>query len=368
MARPWAPHPPRLGPPHRGQEAAAAEVALAALIASVRPELIVASGDLTHRSRREQHAQAAAFLRGFGLPLLVVPGNHDIPWRFPARLTHPFAEFEREWETTQPVYRSEALVIVGLNSVRAWRHQSGGVRDLAARVGRRRARRGARRRPAHRRAAPPPDRRAVAFPEEACRAAQPRARRARRGRRGAHPRAGTSTRAPSASGASSSCPRAASAASPCRSRRGSDSRGRTGAARRAASTSTTPRALDRRRDVRLARRRLGAHREPALPARQRPARRPGPREGGTRRFPLGRGRREEPYAETRRSADGRNRCTRRDEDRRHDDREHPAEPARDEQADDQHRGDADPDRDQPPHRVGAGVDQAAERADDERRR
>jgi 3',5'-cyclic AMP phosphodiesterase CpdA len=114
---------------HTGaKEAAAAQAALARLVENASPELIVASGDLTHRARREQHANAAAFLRSFGLPLLVVPGNHDIPWSFPARLTHPFAEFEREWETTQPVYRSERFAIVGLNSVRPWRHQSGGVR------------------------------------------------------------------------------------------------------------------------------------------------------------------------------------------------------------------------------------------------
>jgi 3',5'-cyclic AMP phosphodiesterase CpdA len=105
------------------------ERALTGLIARVSPELIVASGDLTHRGRREQHERAAAFLHGFGLPLLAVPGNHDIPHTFPARFTRTFDEFERLWATTEPVYRSERLHIVGLNSVRAWRHQSGGLRQ-----------------------------------------------------------------------------------------------------------------------------------------------------------------------------------------------------------------------------------------------
>jgi 3',5'-cyclic AMP phosphodiesterase CpdA len=110
------------------REAPELEVALARLIEAVGPELIVASGDLTHRGRRAQHEQAAGFLRGFGLPLLAIPGNHDIPWSFPARFTRTFAEFERQWETTEPVYRSERLLIVGLNSVRSWRQQSGGLR------------------------------------------------------------------------------------------------------------------------------------------------------------------------------------------------------------------------------------------------
>jgi 3',5'-cyclic AMP phosphodiesterase CpdA len=59
--------------------------------------------------------------------LLVIPGNHDIPWAFPARFTHPFREFERQWETTEPIHRANDLFVVGLNSVRPWRHQSGGV-------------------------------------------------------------------------------------------------------------------------------------------------------------------------------------------------------------------------------------------------
>jgi 3',5'-cyclic AMP phosphodiesterase CpdA len=103
--------------------------ALTTLIGRTEPELIVASGDLTHRGRRDQHERAAQLLRSFGLPLLAIPGNHDIPYTFPARFTSTFAEFERLWQTTEPVYRSDRFHVVGLNSVRAWRHQSGGVRQ-----------------------------------------------------------------------------------------------------------------------------------------------------------------------------------------------------------------------------------------------
>jgi 3',5'-cyclic AMP phosphodiesterase CpdA len=110
-------------------EAPPVERALNALLERAQPELVVASGDLTHRGRPEQHAAAAAFLRQLGTPVLAVPGNHDIPYTFPARFTRTFAEFERHWETTQPVYRSERLHVIGLNSVRAWRHQSGGIRE-----------------------------------------------------------------------------------------------------------------------------------------------------------------------------------------------------------------------------------------------
>jgi 3',5'-cyclic AMP phosphodiesterase CpdA len=103
--------------------------ALAALIEQVQPELVIASGDLTHRGLRSQHEKAAAFLRGLGLPLVVIPGNHDIPYTFPKRFTRTWSEFERIWETTEPFYRSDSVVVAGLNSVRPWRHQSGRLRD-----------------------------------------------------------------------------------------------------------------------------------------------------------------------------------------------------------------------------------------------
>jgi 3',5'-cyclic AMP phosphodiesterase CpdA len=105
------------------------ERALTALIERVRPELIVASGDLTHRGRREQHARAARFLRAFGVPVLAVPGNHDMPYTFPARFTRTWTPFEGEWQTTEPSYSSPTLHVVGLNSARPYRQQGGRLRD-----------------------------------------------------------------------------------------------------------------------------------------------------------------------------------------------------------------------------------------------
>jgi 3',5'-cyclic AMP phosphodiesterase CpdA len=112
----------------RSAEETRVERGLEPLIDRVEPELIVVTGDLAHRGRRLEHERAADFLRALGRPLLVIPGNHDIPYTFPARFTRPWAEFERQWETVEPEFRSEDVVVVGLNSVRPWRHQSGGIR------------------------------------------------------------------------------------------------------------------------------------------------------------------------------------------------------------------------------------------------
>ena len=115
------------------REDAAARASLESFVARIAPTLVVVTGDLTHRGQRAQHEGAAALLRGLGLPAVAVPGNHDIPYAFPRRFVRPWVEFERLWETTEPVYRAEGLCVVGLNSVRPWRHQSGGLRDAQLR-------------------------------------------------------------------------------------------------------------------------------------------------------------------------------------------------------------------------------------------
>jgi 3',5'-cyclic AMP phosphodiesterase CpdA len=113
------------------REGPGAEALLRSLVDRVEPDLVVATGDLTHRGRPDQHEGALTFLRGLGPAVLAVPGNHDIPLLPPARFTHPFREFERYWETTEPVHSTNGLHVVGLSSVRPWRHQSGGLSNEA---------------------------------------------------------------------------------------------------------------------------------------------------------------------------------------------------------------------------------------------
>jgi len=100
-------------------------VALAGLIERLDPALVIASGDLTHRGSASQYDAAAEFLGSLERPLLVVPGNHDMPYTLPARLTSPWAAFERHFGTTEPVHASAELQVVGLNSARPLRHQGG---------------------------------------------------------------------------------------------------------------------------------------------------------------------------------------------------------------------------------------------------
>jgi 3',5'-cyclic AMP phosphodiesterase CpdA len=102
------------------------ERALARLVERLEPQLVVASGDLAHRGRRDQLERAAALLRSLGPPVLAVPGNHDLPYT-PSRFFRPRAEFDRVWETTEPTATLPGLHVVGLNSARPFRHQGGAL-------------------------------------------------------------------------------------------------------------------------------------------------------------------------------------------------------------------------------------------------
>ena len=102
------------------------EHALARLVERLQPQLVVASGDLAHRGRRQELERAANLLRSLGPPVLAVPGNHDIP-HTPARFVRPWTEFERIWETTEPTTSAPGVHVVGLNSARPFRHQGGAL-------------------------------------------------------------------------------------------------------------------------------------------------------------------------------------------------------------------------------------------------
>jgi 3',5'-cyclic AMP phosphodiesterase CpdA len=102
------------------------ERALTRLVERLQPQLVVASGDLAHRGRRQQLERAAELLRSLGPPVLAVPGNHDLPYT-PARFVRPWAEFERVWETTEPTVSTPGLHAIGLNSARPFRHQGGAL-------------------------------------------------------------------------------------------------------------------------------------------------------------------------------------------------------------------------------------------------
>src|SRR5690606_19779541 len=88
-------------------------------INAARADLVVVTGDLTHRGRSAQFAQAAAFLRRIEAPLLAVPGNHDIPlYKLADRMLRPWRRWRRAIaENLEPVGHVGTLRVQGVNSV-----------------------------------------------------------------------------------------------------------------------------------------------------------------------------------------------------------------------------------------------------------
>jgi len=114
---------------HFGTEQPPVLEALVALAAQQKPDLVVLSGDITQRARPCQFRAARAFIDRLEAPFLAVPGNHDIPlfdlW---SRLTRPYARYAKAFGTNlEPVHASPDLLVIGVNTTRAWRHKNGEV-------------------------------------------------------------------------------------------------------------------------------------------------------------------------------------------------------------------------------------------------
>lgn len=114
---------------HFGTEQPNVVEALVTLAVQQRPDVVVLSGDITQRARPAQFRAARAFVDRLGAPVLAIPGNHDIAlFDLRARLTRPCARYAAVFGADlEPVYSSHELLIVGVNTTRAWRHKNGEV-------------------------------------------------------------------------------------------------------------------------------------------------------------------------------------------------------------------------------------------------
>ncbi|HEY5807726.1 MAG TPA: metallophosphoesterase [Povalibacter sp.] len=117
---------------HFGTEQPIVVEALLQLVAAVRPELVVLSGDVTQRARRHQFAAARIFCDNLQTPsLLTLPGNHDIPlFNFAARLFSPYGNYRRAFGfELEPYYESREFLVIGVNTTRPHRHVDGEISD-----------------------------------------------------------------------------------------------------------------------------------------------------------------------------------------------------------------------------------------------
>jgi 3',5'-cyclic AMP phosphodiesterase CpdA len=110
---------------HFGQEDSAAIDLAADTIAQLRPDAVIASGDLTALGAKREMRAAFKWLKGLPAPVIATPGNHDTPYfdLWP-RLADPFGDFRRMSEGVHTeAWTHEGFTIVPINTARGvqWR-------------------------------------------------------------------------------------------------------------------------------------------------------------------------------------------------------------------------------------------------------
>ncbi|TCK08757.1 metallophosphoesterase family protein [Marinobacterium mangrovicola] len=97
---------------------------------ALSPDLIILSGDITQRSKEHEFEQAGAFVERMpDVPLVAVPGNHDISlFNLPRRLFDPYGLFEKTFGRLPPfAIEKGGVQVIALNSAPRWRHINGEI-------------------------------------------------------------------------------------------------------------------------------------------------------------------------------------------------------------------------------------------------
>ena len=104
-------------------------------VQSIRPDLVVVSGDLTQRALPDQFQAAREFLAMLPKPQIVVPGNHDVPLHnLAARLYRPLTNYRRYiTDDLHPFYSDSEIAVLGINTARAliWKNGRINPRQVA---------------------------------------------------------------------------------------------------------------------------------------------------------------------------------------------------------------------------------------------
>jgi 3',5'-cyclic AMP phosphodiesterase CpdA len=114
---------------HFGWNEASLVKSLCAMVASLRPDLTVLSGDFVEHATRPEFEQARQFVEGLPQPKLMVPGNHDLPfYNFFLRMTQGLRLYRQYISADMtPFFRDDEIAVMGLNTARLWPIRGGSI-------------------------------------------------------------------------------------------------------------------------------------------------------------------------------------------------------------------------------------------------
>lgn len=108
---------------HFGVEDRAALRSVERAIAQERPDALICTGDITQRAKHSEYASAAEWFESLKLPIILEPGNHDMPYYSPIeRFTDPYRRYRQLERRVGSAFSTDDVVLVSLKTtVRAQR-------------------------------------------------------------------------------------------------------------------------------------------------------------------------------------------------------------------------------------------------------
>jgi 3',5'-cyclic AMP phosphodiesterase CpdA len=129
---------------HFGRHDPAIAEGLLADLAAEKSDFVAISGDLTQRARHHEFVAAREFIDRLPMPVIAVPGNHDVSlYNLARRFLRPMARFHHYISPLlHPFFADAELAVLGINTARASKvsngrisnHQMDAIRELFAQV------------------------------------------------------------------------------------------------------------------------------------------------------------------------------------------------------------------------------------------
>ena len=102
---------------HFGVEDPAALAHVADVIRKERPDALICTGDLTQRAKHSEYAAAAEWFAALDVPVVLEPGNHDMPYyNLIERFTDPYRRYRKLNAAVGTQFETDDVVLVSLKS------------------------------------------------------------------------------------------------------------------------------------------------------------------------------------------------------------------------------------------------------------